>query len=57
MRVITYFKTENAEKMIVRLLPIIRLLDRYNIAYDVIFTNQVGKIVYEDEYQVAAIPE
>ena len=29
------------------------LLDKYNHPYDVVYTNFVGEIVYEDEYQVA----
>ncbi len=29
------------------------LLDRYGKAYDVVCTNFVGTIVYEDEWQIA----
>lgn len=30
-----------------------KLLDKYNRAYDVVYTNFVGTIVYEDEWQIA----
>lgn len=30
-----------------------KLLDKYEHPYDVIFTNFMGKIVYEDKWQVA----
>ena len=31
----------------------IHLLDKYNRAYDVVYTNFVGEIVYEDKWQIA----
>jgi len=33
------------------------MLDKYHHPYDVVYTNYVGKIVYEDEYQVAVSVE
>ena len=33
--------------------PMMRLLEKYSHPYDVIYTNFVGDIVYEDEWQVA----
>ena len=36
-----------------RLQPALELLDKYRHPYDVVYTNYVGEIVYEDEYQVA----
>jgi len=50
---ITWFKTETTNEMIEKLYPLMNLLEKYNVEYDVVYTNFVGKIVYEDEYQVA----
>ncbi len=52
-RVITFFKTESTEEMIRHIEPAMALLDKYNHPYDVVYTNFVGNIVYEDEFQVA----
>lgn len=51
--VITFFKCESTEHMIKHLKPAVDLLDKYNIPYDVVYTNFVGTIVYEDNWQVA----
>ena len=51
--VITFFKCESTEHMIKKLGPAIDLLDKYQKPYDVVYTNFVGTIVYEDEWQVA----
>lgn len=51
--VITYFKVENTAHMLEKLEPVMGLLDKYQHPYDVVYTNFVGEIVYEDEYQVA----
>lgn len=29
------------------------MLDKYNRAYDVVYTNFVGEIVYQDKWQIA----
>ena len=39
--------------MLEKLKPAMKLRDKYNHPYDVVYTNFVGEIVYEDEYQVA----
>ena len=52
-RVITFFKTESTEEMMKHIEPAMKLLDKYNHPYDVVYTNFVGNIVYEDEFQVA----
>ena len=52
-KVITFFKCESTEEMVKKLEPAVRLLDRYGIPYDVVYTNFVGTIVYEDEWQIA----
>ena len=51
--VITFFKCENTEEMVKRIEPAIALLDKYNKPYDVVYTNFVGTIVYEDNWQIA----
>lgn len=52
-RVITFFKVETSEEMLKHIEPAMALLDKYNHPYDVVYTNFVGNIVYEDEFQVA----
>jgi len=53
---ITFFKNnDNAKIMFARLAPLFELLDKYQIPYDIIYTNYAGKIIYEDEYQVGVI--
>ncbi len=52
---ITWFKTENSETMLIQIKPLIDLLEKYNIPYDIIYTNDVGTIIYEDDYQVGVI--
>ena len=51
--VITFFKCENTEYMVKKLEPAIALLDKYNKPYDIVYTNFVGTIVYEDDWQIA----
>lgn len=55
IKAITWFKTVNCKKMVMELEPLMELLDKYSVMYDVVFTNHVGTIVYEDEYQVGAV--
>ena len=52
-RVITFFKTATTEEMLKHIEPAMALLDKYNHPYDVVYTNFVGNIVYEDKFQVA----
>lgn len=51
-KVITFFKCENTEEMLSKLEPAIALLDKYEKAYDIVYTNFVGTIIYEDNWQV-----
>ena len=51
--VITFFKCASAEEMIRKIEPAIALLDKYNKPYDIVYTNFVGTIVYEDDWQIA----
>lgn len=52
-QVITFFKCNNTEEMIQKLEPAVNLLDKYGKPYDVVYTNFVGTIVYEDDWQIA----
>jgi hypothetical protein len=52
---ITYFKTEKYDELKEKCEILMLLLDKYHIPYDIVFTDYVGKIIYEDEYQVAVI--
>lgn len=52
-KVITFFKTETTEEMREKLAPVIRMLDRYAHPCDIVYTNAVGTVVYEDRWQVA----
>jgi hypothetical protein len=52
-KVITFFKTEATEEMQKKLAPVMGILDRYAHPYDIVYTNAVGTVVYEDPWQVA----
>ncbi len=52
-KVITYFKTGTSKDMLKMLQPVLGLLDKYNHPYDIVYTNFIGEIVYEDKWQVA----
>ena len=55
--VITFFKCGTADHMVKKIEPAIALLDKYDKPYDVVYTNFVGKIVYEDDWQIAVAVE
>lgn len=50
---ITWFKVKKSQQFIEKLMPFMNILEKYKVPYDFVYTNFVGKIVYEDEYQVA----
>lgn len=52
---VTYFKTERFDEMREKAEVLMTLLDKYSVPYDIVFTDYVGKIIYEDDYQVAVI--
>ncbi len=57
-KVICFFKTENTEEMMKLITPAMWLLEKYNHPFYVVYTNQPGEIIYEDEYQVVVkVPE
>jgi hypothetical protein len=53
---ITWFKTDTTNYMVEQLQPLMGILNKYNVPHDVIFSDFVGKIIYEDEFQVAVVP-
>lgn len=52
-RVVCFFKTENSREMMKMIRPALWLLEKYHHPFFVVYTNTPGKIVYEDQYQVA----
>lgn len=56
-KAICYFKVDGAKSMLEKITPLMQLLDKYEYEYDVVYTNYIGKIIYEDEYQVAVVDE
>ena len=52
-KVITFFKTASTAEMQEKIAPAVRLLDKYARPYDIVYTNTVGTVVYEDDWQVA----
>lgn len=52
-KVITFFKVDTTEEMQQKIAPAMELLDKYAHPYDVVYTNYVGEIVYEDQWQIA----
>ena len=52
-KVITFFKTGTAGEMLRMIEPAVRLMDKYNHPYDIVYTNFIGTVIYEDEWQAA----
>jgi ribosomal protein S18 acetylase RimI-like enzyme len=50
---ITWFKTATSGFMLEKLCPLMDILEKYAKPYDLVYTNFPGRIVYEDEWQVA----
>ncbi|MBR5359065.1 MAG: hypothetical protein IK128_07640 [Clostridiales bacterium] len=51
-KVVCFFKTENTEEMMKMIRPALWLLEKYNHPYFLVYTNNPGEIIYEDQYQV-----
>lgn len=51
--VITYFKAGSTQEMLRQIEPAMKLLEKYDHPFDMVYTNYVGEIIYEDEWQVA----
>lgn len=54
---VTWFKTEAYEEMRKKAEVLTGLLDKYKVPYDIVFSDYVGKIVYEDKWQVGVVDE
>jgi len=54
---ITWFKTAAAAHMLDKLRPLMDMLDKNGVPYDIVYTNFPGRIVYEDEWQVATLDD
>ena len=39
--------------MIKKLEPAVKLLEKYNRPFDVVYTDFVGTVIYEDDWQIA----
>ncbi|MBO4288980.1 MAG: hypothetical protein J5865_02620 [Lachnospiraceae bacterium] len=52
--VVCWFKTENSDEMMKMIRPALWLLERYHHPYFLVYTNDPGEIVYEDQYQIVA---
>jgi len=50
---ITWFKTATTKFMVEKLQPLMDMLEKYSKPFDIVYTNFPGRIVYEDEWQVA----
>ncbi|MCD4670477.1 MAG: hypothetical protein K8S14_08525 [Actinomycetia bacterium] len=56
-KAITWFKIAATEEMLQRLSPLVAILDKHGIAYDYVKTDNPGRAIYEDAFQVATVPE
>ena len=54
-KAITHFKTDAIAKYEEQIHVLTGLLEKYDVPYDVVFTNTVGEVIYEDDEQVAVI--
>lgn len=54
---VSWFKVGASDALIERLADYVRLLDAHSVEWERVVTARPGRIVYEDEVQVVAIPE
>ncbi|MCU6795110.1 hypothetical protein OB236_23660 [Paenibacillus sp. WQ 127069] len=54
-KAITWFKVGLSDQMVTELQPLMDLLDKYHVQYDIVLSNYPGTIIYEDKYQVGVI--
>lgn len=51
----TWFKTNNSSIMLEHIKPLLDLLDKYNVPYEIAYSDNLGKVIYEDDYQIGVI--
>ena len=51
---ITWFKTSTFDRYREKTGILTGLLDKYNVPYDIIYTDFPGTVIYEDDYQIGA---
>ncbi|MDF1479490.1 hypothetical protein PYV02_10395 [Leifsonia sp. H3M29-4] len=54
---VSWFKVGASDALIERLADYVRLLDAHSVEWERVVTARPGRIVYEDEVQVVAVPE
>lgn len=54
-RAISWFK-DNAQEHLDRIRSLVAILENHGVAVQMLKTNRVGYVVYEDEYQIVAEP-
>lgn len=52
---VTWFKTEAYADMSEKAEVLTSLLDKYNVPYNIVFSDYVGRIVYEDKWQIGVV--
>lgn len=52
---ITWFKIDCPEEMRKHTAVITGLLDKYNVRYDIVHSDYVGRIIYEDDFQIGTV--
>lgn len=51
----TWFKINNSSIMLEHIKPLLDLLDKYNVPYEIAYSNNPGMVIYEDDYQIGVI--